>query len=220
MRFKDIEKRLRSEHDESRVPDVYMRVKKAPINKLLEGETPALAFQKQIAMKLLIGTAIIFIVAAIAVAALWFSKPTDLDLPDYYVSVTVERQTGRTESYGAVLREDSGTVLITEEYRSADMSDKHDFTECLQITDFILFKSDDKVSISIFGDARNHRTAFLIASDMAVRLKEDCGAEAVISVNDAKAKADWATYILQCGGKATAEDGFWKLIAAYLNLFE
>lgn len=218
MRFKDIEKSLKREQNQSSVPDVYMRVKKAPINKLLEGETPALAFQKQMAMRLLIGTAVIFMVAVIAFSAMWFSRSSALDLPDYYVSIVVERDDGEEARYGAVLHDDTGTVFITEESAAGETDKKHSLNECLQINDFIMINSTDKVSISIIG--KDYRSAFLVASDMSVRLNEACGAATFITVNDRSAKIAWKDYIVGCGGIATSEDDFSKLMAAYLSLFD
>lgn len=65
MKLKDIEKNLKKEQDCKSVPDVYARASKAPLNKLLTGETPARAFQKQVVMNLLIFVLIIFLVMAI-----------------------------------------------------------------------------------------------------------------------------------------------------------
>ena len=53
MKLKDIEKGLKSEQNSQQVPDVLQRAKKAPINRLLDGQTPLKAFDKQTAVRLL-----------------------------------------------------------------------------------------------------------------------------------------------------------------------
>ena len=64
MKLKDIEKSLKREHDGTQVPDVMKRAQKAPINKLLDGQRPLRAFDKQTAVRVL------WIVMALAVTAL------------------------------------------------------------------------------------------------------------------------------------------------------
>lgn len=67
MKLRDIEKKLRREQESKTVPEVYARASKAPLNKLLSGETPARAFQKQLVMRLLVIVLALFLVAAIEI---------------------------------------------------------------------------------------------------------------------------------------------------------
>ncbi|MBQ3755092.1 MAG: hypothetical protein II867_02925 [Clostridia bacterium] len=87
MKIKDIEKNLKKEGEKVVVPDVYARVKKAPINRLLSD--PVHAFKRKMAMRMLTFSVIILLVVAISLSAIWLTpKPGNYE--EYgYARVTI-----------------------------------------------------------------------------------------------------------------------------------
>jgi len=103
MRLKDIEKKLRREQESKTVPEVYARASRAPLNKLLSGETPARAFQKQLVMRLLVIVLALFLVAAIGLSAMWLAPSNGGSTPDCYACITVSGDGGELR-IGLILR--------------------------------------------------------------------------------------------------------------------
>jgi len=150
MKIKDIEKNLKEEHNNTVVPDVYERVSKAPLNKLLSGETPARAFQKQLIMRLLVFVFVIFTVAAIGLSAMWLSPSNAAAEPDCYIAVTVSSDDGDSR-IGIVMSGGKNFLVMVEEERSGVYSDCPVVSYTSIISDFIEPKQGDKVSIELIG---------------------------------------------------------------------
>lgn len=144
MKIKDIESKLKREHESAKVPDMLSRVKKAPINKLLVGETPAQAFQKKLAVRLLVTTTALLIVAVFCFAAmLLFTERGEIGAR-YYISLRVEKD-GVVEEYGVVTSEGLASVSCID-YQSGNKISYR------AIEAFYTLKSGDKVSISAIGE--------------------------------------------------------------------
>lgn len=77
MKYKDLETKIRTEADGIDVPNVYSRVRKAPINSLLDGEAPRKAFRKRLAVMLLVLTLAIFAVMSLTLFAFAFRPRSD-----------------------------------------------------------------------------------------------------------------------------------------------
>lgn len=115
MKIKDIESKLKSEQKSQNIPDVLQRAKKAPINRLLDGQTPLRAFDKQTAVRLL-WCAMFLLVAA--VLAIWAGAT----IPDggqgkaslAYVRIIVVSE-GETTEYGIVTEDFERVAALVQE---------------------------------------------------------------------------------------------------------
>lgn len=153
MKLKDIEKSLKKEHDGAKVPDVMRRAQKAPINRLLDGQRPLKAFDKQTAVRVL------WIVMALAVTALLCFGALGImgngggdKVPCAYVRVSVENG-GEITEYGIVIEgvqnvalfmlEKSGSTSPMKDLQKSGISLKNAITEVYQV------KNGDKVSICV-----------------------------------------------------------------------
>jgi len=115
MNKKDIEKQLLNENSSIKVPDVFPNVKRAPLNKLLTGETPMQVFKKKFAIGMLALTTVLFIIVTIALAALILS-PTPNEVAqssNSYVSIVITKQDSSITKYGFVV-DTNGNLLIAE----------------------------------------------------------------------------------------------------------
>ena len=154
MKLKDIEKSLKREHDGTQVPDVMKRAQKAPINKLLDGQRPLRAFDKQTAVRVL------WIVMALAVTALLcfgalgiMGSGGNEKVSCAYVRVSVENG-GEITEYGIVIDGVENVALfVLEKKDGVQMQDlqmsgislKNAISEVYQV------KNGDKVSICVVG---------------------------------------------------------------------
>ncbi len=153
MKLKDIEKSLKKEHDGAKVPDVMRRAQKAPINRLLDGQRPLKAFDKQTAVRVL------WIVMALAVTALLCFGALGImgngggdKVPCAYVRVSVENG-GEITEYGIVIEGVQNVALFVLEKSgsTSPMKDLQKGGNSLQnaINDVYQCKSGDKVSICV-----------------------------------------------------------------------
>ena len=158
MKLKDIEKSLKREHDGTQVPDVMKRAQKAPINKLLDGQRPLRAFDKQTAVRVL------WIVMALAVTALLCFGALGImgngggdKVSCAYVRVSVEND-GEITEYGIVIDGVENVALfVLEKKDGVQMQDlqmsgislKNAIAEVYQV------KNGDKVSICVVGKNAN-----------------------------------------------------------------
>lgn len=115
MRIKDIEKSLKKEHDSSSVPDVLKRAQKAPINRLLDGQRPLRAFDKNTAVRVLWTVLALALAALICLGTLGIMGDGDrAALYCNYLHVRVENGDESTE-FGIVVGEDNGVVVCVKE---------------------------------------------------------------------------------------------------------
>ncbi len=152
MKLKDIEKSIRKEGDSVRVPDVFAKVRRAPINRLLTGETPIQAFEKKLATRLLGAVTVLILVIAICSAVIWASSPAEQGMGQGYVSVSVEN--GGIESRYAFVLTPSGSVLYaveeTSDYDATELAPLTGKTPENAIRDLYQSKSGDKVTICVY----------------------------------------------------------------------
>lgn len=150
MKLKDIEKKLKEENSQVKVPDVLARVKKAPINRLLT--PPAQAFKKRLAIQLLC-FAFILILAVMFTLVTMFLVPSAEENNVVFLKITVESG-DESASYGLCLfgdRVQKACVLSKNgEYIMQDLSAVGgDIKTTLQ--DVYNAKDDDKVSICVIA---------------------------------------------------------------------
>ncbi len=230
MKIKDIEKKLKNESESVRVPDVYPSVKKAPINRLLNGELPVQAFKKHLAMRLLVFVLLVFGVCAIALSALWLTDGNTSAIPASYVLVSVSRADGEEEvRYGFATGNDGNIAAAYVEMRGGNETFEKidgvagkDWNEAIK--GLYMCKNGDKVFISAqceSADAaamtvREAESALsgLYAGDMRCTVRTVC--------NDADKKAEWVGYIngnLKNGEVVSLNMGVSELIQTYISLY-
>ncbi len=144
MKIKDIKERLKKEHEGYDIPDMLPRVKRAPLNRLLSGETPAQAFRKELAVRLLVTATVLLIVAAIAFTAMILLPSHEKAKPYCYVSIEVQKE-GETLNFGLVFSGDGRIVLL------ADESGQEGATKMkiVSISQLYQYGSTDKTSVCV-----------------------------------------------------------------------
>lgn len=194
MKLKDIEKSLKREHDGTQVPDVMKRAQKAPINKLLDGQRPLRAFDKQTAVRVL------WIVMALAVTALLCFGALGImgngggdKVSCAYVRVSVEND-GEITEYGIVIDgvenvalfvlEKRNGVLIMQDENKSGYSVKNAINEVYQV------KNGDKVSICVVGKNANP----ILEQDLKDAFSANGNEVEMLSANDSTVLSSLETY--------------------------
>lgn len=194
MKLKDIEKSLKKEHDGAKVPDVMRRAQKAPINRLLDGQRPLKAFDKQTAVRVL------WLVMALAVTALLCFGALGImgngggdKVPCAYVRVSVENG-GEITEYGIVIEgvqnvslfvlEKSGSTSPMKDLQKSGISLKNAITEVYQV------KNGDKVSICVVSSNDDST----LASDLKDAFSSVGNSVTVLSHNDENVLASLKEY--------------------------
>lgn len=212
MKYRDIEKKLRREQDGVNVPDVYAKASKAPLNKLLEGETPARAFKKKVAIGLLSLTLVLFLVLAIGLSAMWLAPDRGKTAPDCYASVSVENG-GEITTVGVVFGGKNILVCAIE-------GEVPIVSHSSQISDLVHPKSGDKVSIEILSanNASVAEIARIVAHEVEVAYK---GVDFSVSTTaNLKVTRDRVSaYVSAHGGSVGEGAGAKEIIDAYADLF-
>lgn len=140
MKLKDIESKIKAEQDSVKVPDMLSRVKKAPLNKLLSGETPAQAFKKELAVRLLVTATVLLIVAVFCFAAMLLFENGGEASPRCYISLRIQRGDA-TESYSVISSGDISSAVCINDATGERASFR-------AISALYALESTDKVSIS------------------------------------------------------------------------
>lgn len=216
MKIKDIEKNLKKESEQVPVPDVYARVKRAPINRLLSD--PVHAFQRKMVMRILMFAFVIAIVVVIGFAAIWLMPNTASQEEYGYVRVAVND----LDVYGFVVNK-AGIVSasITEMTAGADALVRHADLRGKSIAEAIeaLYHAvlNDEVVVSVHFD--NYNTADMIATK-AVGAVEMQGVELVVDtlICDFETKTKWVSYLNSHGRAASASYSAFELAKRYASL--
>ncbi len=213
MKLKDIEKSLKKEHDGAKVPDVMRRAQKAPINRLLDGQRPLKAFDKQTAVRVL------WIVMALAVTALLCFGALGImgngggdKVSCAYVRVSVENG-GEITEYGIVIEGVQNVALFVLEKSGSTMpmKDLQKGGNSLQnaINDVYQCKSGDKVSICVVSSN--------VDENMALDLK-DAFSRADNTVTLALSNDSLVIESLKGYAQTTTSD-LYNLVCAYLEKY-
>lgn len=155
MRIKDIEGKLKSEHNSQTVPDVLQRAKKAPINKLLDGQTPLKAFDKRTAVRLLWCVMLLLVTAVLATFAIaMLPDGTRDEVAVCYVNVKV-KSGGETAVYGIVVENyETVSVFVKERQNQtviAQNLQKRGYSLQSAINDVYKQKEGDRITICVLG---------------------------------------------------------------------
>ena len=155
MRIKDIEGKLKSEHNSQTVPDVLQRAKKAPINKLLDGQTPLKAFDKHTAVRLLWCVMLLLVTAVLATFAIaMIPDGANDEVAVCYVNVKTESN-GETVVYGIVVENyETVSVFVKERQNQtviAQNLQKRGYSLKSAINDVYEQKEGDRITICVLG---------------------------------------------------------------------
>lgn len=169
MKNKDLKKQLSNEYKKL-TPDVYEKVKRTPINRLLTIDSPEQANRRRVALTLV---CISFVILAVLVVSLFSymivpAKKT-ITYNYVYIHTNVEKPApGTTKSYGAVIDDDTNSLIciINEtDGTKLDIENKtiYDFATFLNIED------GDTLSTSILAtnEERNSSASMKINDILA-----------------------------------------------------
>ncbi len=155
MKIKDIEGKLKKEQNSQEIPDVLQRAKKAPINRLLDGQTPLKAFDKQTAVRLLWCAMLLLVTVVLAIGTIALIPSDSKDKVELaYVNVEVESG-DENFTYGIVV-ENGKTVaaLVLEEKNGVAVCQnlqKNGFLVENAIKDVYRANGGDKVVFCVIG---------------------------------------------------------------------
>lgn len=176
MKLKDIEKKLKEENSQVKVPDVLARVKKAPINRLLT--PPAQAFKKRLAIQLLC-FAFILILAVMFTLVTMFFVPNAEKTHVVFLKLTVESEEGSV-SYGLCMFDDNvQKACVLQQNDEYVMQDLGAVGGDIQTTLNGVYhaKDNDKVSICVIAvdDVDRKKTESIAQSAVAELYSHNLG---------------------------------------------
>ncbi len=220
MRVKDIEQRLKKEHEQSRVPDVLARAKQTPINRLKDGQLPLKAFNRRDTVLVLWLAMLLLIVIVFALGTVLLIPSANASVEYDYVRVRIASD-GNEKTYGVVLADMSDVVLLVLEKENSSSV----MTLCsvgekdvkLSISAVYLPKSNDKISVIAFGDDSQASLSASVVADAlrAIIAVDVVDASVSIKTSDASELDSWRSVI----DGATDTDSVDELIAKYLSAF-
>lgn len=213
MKRKDIEKSLKKEHDGAKVPNVMRRAQKAPINRLLDGQRPLKAFDKQTAVRVL------WIVMALAVTALLcfgalciMDNGTSDKVNCAYVRVSIENG-GEITEYGMVIEGVQNVALFVLEKSGSTlpMKDLQKGGNSLQnaINDVYQCKSGDKVSICVVASNVDEN----VAQDLKAAFSRENNTVTLALSNDSRVIESLKEYA------QTTTNDLYNLVCAYFEKY-
>lgn len=222
MKLKDIEKSLKNEQKQMGVPDVLARSKKAPINRLLDGQTPLKAFNKPFASGLL-WCAMILLVAIILCFAVYMLMPrNETSSTCGYMSVTIESGES-TDRYGLVADEDLSVLIVVHE-----SGDTQGLPSVVQIsnntlefalTELYANKSANKVCVCAHYSSNTHaQNAVEVARDTFKNMFAKTDIEEMFE--ERIATEDDKSTLLEIVGSGVSEDmSVDEIVEVYLDKF-
>lgn len=211
MRIKDIEGKLKSENNSQTVPDVLQRAKKAPINKLLDGQTPLKAFDKHTAVRLLWCVMLLLVTAVLATFAIaMIPDGANDEVSVCYVNVKTESN-GETVVYGIVVENyETVSVFVKERQNQtviAQNLQKRGYSLKSAINDVYKQKEGDRITICVLGKD--------VSADFANVVKDMFSPYAVnTSVNDSAVIFELKEFL--CSDKTDVR----SLIDEYVTKFQ
>lgn len=224
MKFKDIEKNLKKESENIVVPDVYNSIKATPIHRLLTGETPIQAFKKELAIRVIIFSIVILIVAFFTFATMALLKPNTTVGPDSYVSFNVAGEV----KYSFVI-DYNGTVKLAVKNKEAGV-DKYEKQSSLTgmelknaINEVYVPDSTDDLQIYVLCakfDLSNYWCDYAQNSVVSLFINEPGTAKiSTLSTKDAEMIEYINSKVVDENNKVSGASDANTLIEAYLGLF-
>ena len=213
MEIKFKEELLRQYKRISDLSGMSDRAQEKTINRLLDGQTPLKAFDKQTAVRLLWCAMLLLVTAVFAIGAIALIPKGEREQVELcYVNIRIESE-GEITTYGMVV-EDCETVAVfvlekqNAEVVARDMQKKGDYVENA-INDVYQAKSGDKVLICVLcnNDAG-------VLSTLVTSVFEGKGIDVKSTADTSQARADLKAFV----GNAEAND-IDTLIDEYLAKF-
>lgn len=218
MKLKDIEKRLKNEQGKMGVPDVLARAKRAPINRLLDGQAPLRAFNKPLATRLL-WCAMLLLIAIVLCMAVYLIMPKASPTVEYgYASLVIDRD-GEQSRYGLVIKDDTSVVLVVNESAGEHVVSTSAKELNSAIKELYDAKSTDKVELCVFFDsaaASNEVGSALVYALDSCLAGAGSTAKTVVVKAEGERKQQWAMLI---GGTASSSDSVAELVDLYLEKY-
>ena len=215
MKIKDIEQNLKKEGESLKVPDVYPRAKKAPINRLLSD--PIHAFRHKMAIAMLAFVLVIFLVVALGVSAIWLTPSKVSDEEYGYLRVCV----GDDEIYGFALDKD-GTVLACIKEKSAGLTSCEVLSAAVSkyVEDAINIvyaaNATDKVVISVQYDSSS--TALSVAQKVRYSIEAQGVTNLTSRTQDNATKNDFVAYVTSRAGDEEVGTSLKDIVFAYVRI--
>ncbi len=223
MKIKDIKDKLKQEEGQTKVPDVLERAKRAPINKLLTGETPLQAFSRTLAMRLLVFATLLLVVAIFSLMAMWLAPTHPAEQPYCYVSVTVLQ--GEEELHFGMIAKSDGNVYLCCKEKRWSFAEKPAPMAFSSISELYQLKIDDKVYVRTISDDRalakeleETTTSELRSSYYALPDFSPSGFVLNSAFASSVCRDELKEYLAALGKKVSADPSSQELIEAYLSL--
>ena len=216
MKIKDIEKNLKKESEQVVVPDVYARVKRAPINRLLSD--PVHAFQRKMFNRMLFIAFVIDIVTVIALSAIWLMPSKAGEEEFGYVRVSV----GEEAVFGFVVNK-AGTVSasITEKSGGADALVRNDTVVGKSVGEAInaLYSANPTDEVVVSAQFDNFNTASMIAVQVVGAIDTNGSASKIETlICDTETKSALVDYLRAHGRSASVGYTALELAKRYVSL--
>lgn len=215
MKIKDIEKNLKKESESIKVPDVYHRAKKAPINKLLSD--PVHAFRRGLVVGMLVFVLAIFLVVALGLSALWLTPSRVSD--EEYGYVRVSASSG--DVYGFAV-DKSGTVLAAIKEKSGGVDSCEVISAAIDksvenaINDVYVANATDEVVVSAQFDTQS--IASQMSQKIAVSIRAQGAANVTSRANDSTTRASLIAYVDARVGDEEVGASLEDIVRAYLSI--
>ncbi len=220
MKLKDITEKLKKEHGDVRVPDVLERARKAPVNKLLTGETPVQAFRKSMAIRLLTMVLILLLAVAITLSAMWLTDEARA-AKGCYVRIEIIRSVGGSERYAITAKGLIADGYFIEDVHNEVAPKKLDISS---ISELYEAKSGDKVRIYVACDDQELRRQWgaTATSELGALYMGEVSLDEIKSSDSSSVKFWLASYInsFDPNAKASVNDSMDALLSAYCGCAE
>lgn len=217
MKLKDIKKSLKNEQAKVKIPDVFERAKRAPVNKLLTGETPVQAFKKRLVMRTLTMVLVLLLAVAITLSAMWLA-PDRSPAASCYVRINVTSD-GQTHTFAMV----ANGMIVGGYFEENGDGVKPKLMQISSISEFYQPKSNDKVAIYVACDDAQLQKKWSgkVESEIVEMYKNGMDYEEIRSVSSsATAKRMLVTLLnsLANDDRVGVSDGMDKLTSLYISL--
>lgn len=218
MKNKDITENLKKEHRDKSVPDVFSRVRKAPINKLLDGQSPLKAFDKTSAVRVLWVALALFIVCVFTLSVFALMPETKKAEPSSYARISIESD-GKTTVYGFIVNDEKAVLCVLEK-EGAEQPLLNLNLSASDVKNAINgvyhAKNNDKISICAINvdSAQAYELAQLLKNAISETSQISADTDISISANDAAVIDDLRAI---CGVQESCDVDY--LIEKYIEMF-
>lgn len=214
MKFKEIEDSLKKERGEVNVPNVFSRVKKAPINRLLS--PPLQVFRKQAAIRLLAFAFVLFLAVTLAMISM-FSMPASVKDDAAYLYVRIQNGDGEY-SYGIIVRGEKAEFVCAESSPNGNGPQNLNLNGIginEAINALYSAKSEDKISISAISDSDVAKSrAYSLVKEAFYKAGAIC--EIAEGASAAQTKTQLINFVNGNGGEVDASMSAEEIIAEYV----